>query len=63
MVFKTAELELRQEASGLPVPVSTLGIWGRLVHIMEIGFCINVVLVLIHTFHFLQKPIVLYLEK
>jgi uncharacterized protein YjbI with pentapeptide repeats len=63
MVFKTAELELHQEASGLPVPVSALGVWGRLVHIMEVGFCINVVLVLIHTFHFLQKPIVMYIEK
>jgi uncharacterized protein YjbI with pentapeptide repeats len=63
MVFKTAQLELRQEATGLPVPVSTLGVWGRLVHIMEIGFCINVVLVLIHTFHFLQRPIVLYVPR
>jgi uncharacterized protein YjbI with pentapeptide repeats len=63
MVFKTAELMLHQEASGLPVPVSALGIWGRLVHIMEIGFCINVVLVLFHTFHFLRKPIILYIEK
>lgn len=63
MVFKTLELELHQEASGLPVPVSELGLWGRLVHVMEIGFCINVVLVLIHTFHFLQQPIILYVEK
>ena len=63
MVFKTAELVLTQEASGLPVPVSALGVWGRLVHIMEIGFCINVVLVLFHTFHFLQKPIVMYVQK
>jgi hypothetical protein len=63
MLFKTLELELYQEASGLPVPVSALGVWGRLVHIMEIGFCINVVLVLIHTFHFLQQPIVMYVEK
>ncbi len=63
MVFKTAELMLHQEASGLPVPVSALGIWGRLVHIMEVGFCINVVLVLIHTFHFLERPVVLYLAK
>jgi hypothetical protein len=45
------------------VPVSALGFWGRMVHIMEIGFCINVVVVLVHTFHFLQHPIVLYLEK
>jgi uncharacterized protein YjbI with pentapeptide repeats len=63
MVFKTAELQLHQEATGLPVPVSALGIWGRLVHIMEVGFCINVVLVLVHTYHFLQLPIVLYVEK
>ncbi len=63
MVFKTAELELHQEASGLPVPVSALGVWGRLVRVMEVGFCINVVLVLIHTFHFLQRPIVMYVEK
>lgn len=63
MVFKTKELELQQETTGLPVPVSALGFWGRMVHIMEIGFCINVVVVLVHTFHFLQHPIVLYLEK
>jgi uncharacterized protein YjbI with pentapeptide repeats len=63
MVFKTAELTLEQEASGLPVPVSALGVWGRLVHTMEVGFCINVVLVGIHTFHFLQKPIVMYVAK
>ncbi len=63
MVFKTKELELQQETTGLPVPVSALGFWGRMVHIMEIGFCINVVVVLVHTFHFLQHPIVFYVDK
>ncbi len=60
MVFKTAELQLHQEATGLPVPVSALGFWGKMVFAMEIGFCINVVVVLVHSFHFLQHPIVLY---
>ncbi|MCK6480052.1 MAG: pentapeptide repeat-containing protein [Planctomycetes bacterium] len=63
MVFKTMELELHQEASGLPVPVSALGFWGRMVHVMEVGFAINVVVVLVHTFHFLNEPIVVYLPK
>lgn len=60
MVFKTKELELHQMATGLPVPVSALGIWGRLVKIMEIGFCINVVVVLVHSAHFLQQDVVIY---
>ena len=60
MVFKTKELELHQMATGLPVPVSALGIWGRLVKTMEIGFAINVVVVIVHTAHFLQTDIVVY---
>lgn len=61
MVFKTAQLTLHQETTGLPVPVSQLGFWGRMVHAMEIGFLVNVVLVLVHTWHFLQQPIVVFL--
>lgn len=63
MVFKTMELELQQEASGLPVPVSALGFWGRMVKGMEVGFAINVVVVLVHTFHFMNEPIIVYLPK
>lgn len=63
MVFKTMELELRQEASGLPVPVSALGFWGRMVKVMQAGFAINVVVVLVHTFHFMNEPIILYLSR
>jgi uncharacterized protein YjbI with pentapeptide repeats len=57
MLWKTKNLELRQEATGLPVPFSTLGVWGALLKSMTIGFIINVVVVLMHSYHFLQEPI------
>lgn len=65
LLGKTKSLELRQEASGLPV---SFGLerrvfahlkltWGMLLGAASIGFWINVVLVLLHTYHFLSRSV------
>lgn len=65
LLGKTKSLELRQEASGLPVSFG-LGrkvfprlklTWGMLLRAASIGFWINVALVLLHTYHFLSRMV------
>src|SRR5207253_219407 len=54
LLWKTKNLELQQQSTGIPVRFSFGGIWGRLYFIAHWGFFVNVVIVLLHTLHFFQ---------
>lgn len=57
LLWKTKTLELQEQASGLPVPFTLLGWWGRLYRASIVGLYINLLAVLAHTCHFLMQEI------
>ena len=57
LLWKTKNLELRELATDLPVRFSLAGWWNGLYQIAWWGFWINVVVVVLHTWHFLQQTI------
>jgi len=57
LLWKTKTLELQEQASGLPVPFTLLGWWGRLYRASLVGLYINLLAVLVHTCHFLMQEI------
>ena len=57
LVWKTKELELKEKASGLLVDFRLEG-WWKVAHTGgRFGFFLNVVVVAIHTFHFLNRTV------
>jgi uncharacterized protein YjbI with pentapeptide repeats len=54
MLWKTKNLELHEQASGLPVRFRLAGRWGALLTAAVWGFYLNVLVVLFHTFEFLK---------
>lgn len=57
LLVKTKRLELQESISGLPVPFSLQGPWGRAYNVARVGFWVNLVIVLLHTIYFLQMTI------
>ncbi|MCH7597325.1 MAG: pentapeptide repeat-containing protein, partial [Planctomycetes bacterium] len=57
LLWKTKKLELQETASGLPARFSLVGLWGWLHWAGRIGFYVNILVVLGHTWHFLQQRI------
>jgi hypothetical protein len=58
--FKTKHLELHEQASGLPAVFSLKGNWGTALKLATWGFYVNVGLVLLHSLHFLGRPVPWY---
>ena len=57
LLWKTKKLELKQEASGLPVIFSLTGFWGWVYWLAELGFYANLIAVLVHTWHFMCQRV------
>ncbi|MBN2563568.1 MAG: pentapeptide repeat-containing protein [Phycisphaerae bacterium] len=57
LLWKTKTLELAQEASGLPALFSLTGGWGRAFLAAKWGLYVNLIIVAIHTMHFLMQEI------
>lgn len=59
LLWKTKTLELSEESSGLPAPFSLRGTWLRLYKAAQWGFVANLVVVSLHTWHFLGTRVTL----
>ena len=57
LLWKTKSLELKEQASGLPVVFSLSGWWGRLYWLSYVGFYLNLVFIALHTWHFLTQQV------
>lgn len=57
LLWKTKQLELHEQASGLPALFSLDGKWRVMYWIGHYGFAFNALVVTYHTYHFLQKRI------
>lgn len=54
LLWKTKALEHRQSVSGVPVQFSLLGVWRILYELGRVGFYLNLIVVFLHTLHFLS---------
>jgi uncharacterized protein YjbI with pentapeptide repeats len=54
LLWKTKSLELEQDSKGLPANFDLVDGWRLALTCAHVGFVINVLLVLVHTWHFLQ---------
>ncbi len=57
LLFQTKSLELKEHITGLPVRFEIAGWWRRLYLAVTWGFYGNVLLVLLHLWHFLQQRV------
>ncbi|MCH8252602.1 MAG: pentapeptide repeat-containing protein, partial [Planctomycetes bacterium] len=57
MLWKTKRLEMKELASGLPAMFTLTGWWGKLYTCARIGFWVNLFVVALHTYFFLQQRV------
>lgn len=57
LLWKTKSLELQEAATELPAKFSLVGRWGILYKVAWVGFWINLLLILLHSSHFLRQVV------
>ncbi len=57
MLAKTKTLELHQDAIGLPTAFTLSGIWRWVFFVSNYGTYVNLIIVAIHSWHFLNQRV------